>query len=121
MGREPAPMAADFAAQIAAGLAYVHLGENGAVQGYIVFYPQNSHMLLESVAVLPEAAGRGMGKALIAFCESEARRLRLNAVCLYTNEKMTANLGIYPRLGYTETGRRTEDGFKRIFFEKRLN
>lgn len=121
MGREPAPMAADFAAQIAAGLAYVYLGENGAVQGYIVFYPQNGHMLLESVAVLPEASGRGMGKALIAFCEAEARRLRLNAVCLYTNEKMTANLSIYPRLGYTETGRRTEDGFRRVFFEKRLS
>ena len=39
---------------------------------------------------------------------------------LYTNEKMTANLSIYLRLGYTETGRRIEDGFKRVFFEKLL-
>ncbi len=113
-------MAADFAAQIAAGLTHVCLGEDNAVQGYIVFYPQGNHMLLESVAVLPEAAGRGMGKALIAFCENEARRLGLSTVRLYTNEKMTANLSIYPRLGYTETGRCLEDGFKRVFFEKRL-
>lgn len=61
-----------------------------------------------------------MGKALIAFCENEARRLGLDAVRLYTNEKMTANLSIYLRLGYTETGRRIEDGFKRVFFEKLL-
>lgn len=120
MGREPAPMTADFAAQIAAGLTHVYLGEDNRVQGYIVFYPQGDHMLLESVAVLPQAAGRGMGKALIAFCENEARRVGLDAVRLYTNEKMTANLSIYLRLGYTETGRRIEDGFKRVFFEKLL-
>jgi hypothetical protein len=33
---------------------------------------------------------------------------------------MTANLSIYPRLGYTETGRRTEDGFNRVYFEKTI-
>lgn len=120
IGREPAPMLADFPAQIAAGQVHVALSDQGAVQGYIVFYPEGRHMMLESVAVLPQAAGRGIGKALIAHCENTAHRAGLNSIRLYTNEKMAENLMIYPRLGYIETGRRSEHGFNRVFFEKRL-
>ena len=95
-------------------------GSQDAFQGFIVFVPDDGHMFLENVAVLPRAAGRGVGKAMIAFCEDKARRQGMTAVHLYTNEKMTENLSIYPRLGYVEVARRTEDGFNRVFFEKRL-
>jgi hypothetical protein len=44
----------------------------------------------------------------------------MNAVHLYTNEKMTDNLSIYPKLGYVEVARRTENGFNRVYFEKSL-
>ncbi|MDK3018464.1 GNAT family N-acetyltransferase [Pseudodonghicola flavimaris] len=119
IGREPAPMVADFATQIAAG--QVHVAETGdALTGFIVFFPRAGQMFLENVAVDPSAAGQGIGKALIGFCEAEARRLKLPAVALYTNEKMVANLTIYPKMGYRETGRRQEDGFHRVFFEKPL-
>ena len=37
-----------------------------------------------------------------------------------TNEKMTENLTLYPRLGYCEVARRTEDGFNRVYFQKTL-
>jgi len=52
---------------------------------------------------------------------SAGSRRRWFAVHLYTNEKMTDNLSIYPRLGYVEVARRHEDGFDRVFFEKRLS
>ena len=120
IGRKPAPMVADFAAQIAAGQVHVATDEGDGMQGFVVFFPKQDHMFLENVAVQPTAAGRGIGKSLIRFCEEEARRLGLGAVHLYTNEKMTENLSIYPHLGYTEVGRRTEEGFNRVFFEKRL-
>lgn len=120
IGRKPAPMVADFAAQIAAGQVHVATDEGDGLQGFVVFFPKQDHMFLENVAVQPTAAGRGIGKSLIRFCEEEARRLGLGAVHLYTNEKMTENLSIYPHLGYTEVGRRTEEGFNRVFFEKRL-
>lgn len=120
IGRKPAPMLADFAAQIAAGHVHVATGSGGAFQGFIVFHAGPDHVLLENVAVLPQAAGQGIGKALIAFCEDAARERGIGTVRLYTNEKMTENLLIYPRLGYVETGRRTQDGFNRVFFEKRL-
>ena len=120
IGRQPAPMTADFSAQIAAGQIYVVLNDGGDLLGYIAFFPQGNHMNLDSIAVLPAAAGRGIGKKLITFCEAEARRLGLEAVHLYTNEMMTANLSIYPRLGYVEVDRRTDEGFNRVFFQKKL-
>ena len=113
-------MLADFAAAIAAGTVHVAV-EDDSFQGFIIFMPEGDRMLLESVAVLPEAAGRGVGKALIGFCEAEALRRGLSAVHLYTNEKMTENLAIYPRLGYVEVARRTQDGFQRVFFEKAIS
>jgi hypothetical protein len=33
---------------------------------------------------------------------------------------MTENLALYARLGWTETGRGGEGGFRRVHFEKRL-
>lgn len=120
IGRKPAPMVADFAAQIAAKEVFVASDDHGRFQGFIVFRAEEGHVLLENVAVLPRASGRGVGKALIQFCEDAARKQGLGSVRLYTNEKMTENLSIYPRLGYAETGRHTEDGFDRVFFEKAI-
>lgn len=120
IGRKPAPMTADFAGQIAAGQVYVSVGDGGSFQGFIVFYAEGGHVLLENVAVLPKAAGRGLGKALIDFCETQARASGSSAVQLYTNEKMVENLSIYPKLGYVEVDRRSEAGFNRVYFEKTL-
>jgi N-acetylglutamate synthase-like GNAT family acetyltransferase len=120
IGRKPAPMTADFTAQIAAGIVYVATDEDATFQGFVVFYAQEEHVLLENVAVLPSAAGRGVGKSLISFCESAGRQLGMNAVHLYTNEMMTDNLSIYPKLGYIQVALRTEHGFKRVYFEKSL-
>ena len=120
IGREPAPMVADFAAQIAAGEVRVATGAAGAVDGFIVFRVKGSEMFLENVAVRPEMAGRGLGGALIARCEAEAVARGCGSVVLYTNAKMEGNLTLYPKLGYAETGRRIEDGFDRVYFEKRL-
>jgi GNAT superfamily N-acetyltransferase len=120
IGRKPAPMVADFVAQIAAGMVYVATDDQATFQGFIVFYAEEEHILLENVAVLPSAAGRGVGRALISFCEDAARQRGMNGVHLYTNEKMTDNLSIYPKLGYVKVAQRTEDGFKRVYYEKSL-
>ncbi|UVK96585.1 GNAT family N-acetyltransferase [Pseudomonas sp. B21-048] len=120
IGRKPAPMVANFVAQIAAGMVYVATDDQATFQGFIVFYAEEEHILLENVAVLPSAAGRGVGRALISFCEDAARQRGMNGVHLYTNEKMTDNLAIYPKLGYVKVAQRTEDGFKRVYFEKSL-
>jgi ribosomal protein S18 acetylase RimI-like enzyme len=58
---------------------------------------------------------------LIAFAEDHARELGLDAVTLYTNEAMTENLRLYPALGFVETGRRVEDGYRRVYFRKTVS
>lgn len=119
IGREPAPMRADYAAHITRGEAHV-AEDGGGFLGYVVFFPEDGAMMLDSVAVMPGAEGQGIGRRLIALCEEAALAGGLPAVRLYTNAKMTGNLTLYPRLGFVRTGRRTENGFDRVFFEKRL-
>ena len=121
IGRKPAPMLSDFAAHIAEGEAFVAVDDEGGFQGFIVFFEEDGHMQLDSVGVIPTMAGRGIGKALIQFCENTARLRGFCAVHLYTNEKMTENLSIYLRLGYVEVARRTENGFNRVYFEKAVS
>jgi hypothetical protein len=45
IGRKPAPMIANFGAQIAAGHIYVATGDGGIFQGFIVFYREEQHIL----------------------------------------------------------------------------
>ncbi|MEP3279083.1 MAG: GNAT family N-acetyltransferase [Stappiaceae bacterium] len=120
IGQAPAPMIADFAAQVRLRQTRVIEGENARLLGFIVFYPRGEHMHLENVAILPECAGQGLGRRLISYCEETARALGLNSIELYTNARMTENLRLYPTLGYVETDRRLEDGFDRVFFRKLL-
>lgn len=119
IGKEPAPMVADFAAQIVASQVHV-AQEAGRFMGFVTFFPEDEHMFLEAVAVTPAAKGRGIGGRLIGYCEGQARRLGLASVRLYTNEMMSANLSFYPHLGYVETARRHEDGYDRVYYEKTL-
>ncbi len=121
MGKEPAPMLADYGALIATGQVHVHvLEEDGAPTALIVIYPKDDALFVENIAVDPAAQGKGVGRALLDFAEGEARRLGLEALRLYTNAAMTENLAYYPARGFRETGRREEDGYKRVFFEKRV-
>ena len=117
IGREPAPMTADYAALIGAGEVWLARADD-EVAGVLVLRPQPPALLVENVAVAPGHQGRGLGRALMAFAEDHARAEGLGEVVLYTNERMTENLRLYPALGYTETGRRVEDGFARVYFRK---
>ncbi len=120
IGKKPAPMVADFASLIASGFVYVAIDATANVMGFIIFFLNGDHVLLENVAVRSDAAGRGVGKRLISVCEDAARSSGAKSIKLYTNEKMTDNLSIYPHFGYREIDRKTEDGFNRVYFEKRL-
>ncbi len=119
IGREPAPMIADFEADIRDQRMCV-IDDDAGLAGYVVFFRKDDHMFLENVAVQPDRQGKGFGRRLIRHVEEAAHRAGLTAVRLYTNVHMRENLGLYLTLGYVETGRRREDGFDRIYFEKRL-
>ena len=117
IGTEPPPMLQEFDVDLAQGALWV---AGDPADGYVVARPQGEDWLLENVAVAPDAQGRGLGRRLIAFAEAEGARRGFARVVLYTNVHMVANLTMYPALGYTETGRRTENGMDRVFFSKSL-
>ena len=120
IGKKPAPMVADFASLVNQGHVFVSTGPAGEIEGFIVFYARRDHMHLENVAVYGNCEGKGVGRRLIEFCEATALKKGLDRVELYTNEKMTENLTLYPHLGYVETSRKQQDGFNRVFFQKHL-
>lgn len=119
IGKKPGPMLDDYAARVAEGSVWV-AEQAGAVLGLLVLLPEPDHVLLDNVAVAPEAHGRGIGRALVAFAEAEARRRGTPEIRLYTHEKMTENVALYPRLGYEETHRAQQAGYDRVFFRKKL-
>ncbi len=119
IGRRPAPMDADYAALIDRANVWV-LIDGDQLVGSLVTYPEGDHLLLDAVAVAPDAQGRGFGSLLLRRAEDDAHESGLAEVRLYTNAAMTENLAYYPRHGYVETHRATQDGFDRVFFSKAL-
>ena len=119
MGKEPAPMLEDYAALIRAGEVWV-LAEGEGVLGVLVMRPAEDHLFVDNVAVAPAHQGKGLGRELVAFAEERAKREGLPEVRLYTNEKMHENLAVYARLGFEETERKLNGGYRRVFMRKRL-
>ncbi|MGZ4738076.1 MAG: GNAT family N-acetyltransferase [Ilumatobacteraceae bacterium] len=117
IGRKPAPMVADYAQLIDDG--WVRVAVSGAeILGVIVMWPEQDHLYVDNVAVLPEAQGRGVGAALLQVADITARESDRVEIRLYTNAAMTANLDYYPRRGYIETHRANEAGYNRVYFSK---
>lgn len=119
IGREPGPMLDDYRALIADGVVRLAI-EADAILGLLVVLPEADALLLDNIAVAPDAQGRGVGKRLMAIAEDIARARGYSAIKLYTNEMMTENIAIYTRLGYVETHRVEEQGFRRVYMRKAL-
>ena len=117
MDKPPAPVLRDYGPSVEAGTTWV---TGSPLTAVLTLCPRDDHMYVENIAVDPGAQGRGLGRALMEFAEQEAARRSLGRMALVTNEAMTENQAIYARLGYAETGRRTEDGYRRVYMEKPL-
>ncbi|MFF3494288.1 GNAT family N-acetyltransferase [Streptomyces sp. NPDC002795] len=118
IGVVPAPMEADHAANVAAGL--VHVTGDPDVTGLVVVEARPDHLFLDSIAVHPDAHGQGVGRRLLTFVEEHARALGLPEVKLYTNALMWENQELYPRYGYELVERRTDGPYDRVHYRKRL-
>jgi ribosomal protein S18 acetylase RimI-like enzyme len=119
IGREPAPMVANFAQEIAAGhVVVIHSG--GTVAGYMITWPETDAYFIDNIAVDPARQGEGLGRRLIEHAVGESRRFQLPSIRLYTNVAMTENLSMYAHLGFVETHRATEKGFHRVYLRLRV-
>jgi len=56
----------------------------------------------------------------LQFPENEALKQGFTDLDLFTHESMTENIGLYEYLGYIETDRRTEKGYRRMYMRKNL-
>lgn len=119
IGKPPGPMLDDYAAHIRSHAAWVAETDDQVV-GVLVLIGEADHLLLDNIAVDPGHHGRGIGRALMNFADQEAVRRGYREITLYTHEKMTENLAMYPALGWQETGRREQNGYQRVFFRKSL-
>ncbi|MER5409469.1 GNAT family N-acetyltransferase [Streptomyces sp. NPDC002769] len=120
IGVVPQPMEADHAANVAAGRVFVTGGPGEGVAGLVVVEAHEDHLYLDSIAVRPDARGKGVGRRLLAFVEAHARELGLPEVRLFTNAMMWENRKIYPKFGYEVVGRRVDGPYDRVHYRKRL-
>jgi ribosomal protein S18 acetylase RimI-like enzyme len=118
IGVVPAPMEADHAADVAEGKVFV---TGDPVNGLVVVEPRPDHLFLDSIAVHPDAHGRGVGRRLLHFVDAHARALGLREVRLYTNAMMWENQKIYPKYGYEVVERRVDGPYDRIHYRKPLD
>jgi ribosomal protein S18 acetylase RimI-like enzyme len=113
----PGPVQHDYSPEIDAGQVWL-VGE--PVVAVIVLVPGEDHLLIDDIAVHPDAQRHGIGRQLMAFAERQATASGLSLLKLYTHETMVENIAFYTRLGYHETDRHDDEGFHRVFMEKRL-
>jgi ribosomal protein S18 acetylase RimI-like enzyme len=119
VGKKPAPMTEDYPSLVSTGGVWV-AEHDGVLVGLLVLKVESDHVLLDNVAVSPDAQGAGIGTQLLDFTDNYAREHGLAEVRLYTNEAMTENIAYYPRHGFVETHRATDHGYRRVFFTKHL-
>ncbi|MFJ8791643.1 GNAT family N-acetyltransferase [Streptomyces sp. NPDC102462] len=113
----PQPMEADHAANVAQGKVFV---TGDPVIGLVVVEARPDHLFLDSIAVRPDAHGRGVGRRLLRFVDAHARARQLPEIRLYTNALMWENRRIYPKYGYEEVERRVDGPYDRVHYRKRL-
>jgi ribosomal protein S18 acetylase RimI-like enzyme len=114
-------MTDDYVALVERGNVWVAAeDEVEGVVGLIVLRPGDGYLCVENVAVNTRRQGEGVGRRLMAFAEGHATESGLEELRLYTNEKMWENLSLYSKLGYEETGRRADGGYRRVFMRKRI-
>jgi ribosomal protein S18 acetylase RimI-like enzyme len=98
----------------------------GQLAGYavILFRPGSFVARLYSIAVAPEASGRGIAKALLADAEQAALARHCHVLRLEVGEENAPAAGLYRRLGYQPIERVPgyyEDGGNALRLQKRLS
>jgi len=117
MKRKPAPMLADYHAHIANDVVIV-AGKNSEIFGYAILLLKEAVWQLENIAVDSRWQGQKIGYKLISECEKILLRKKVDTYQLYTNELMHENLIWYNNLGFREIGRKSEDGYRRVYLKK---
>jgi ribosomal protein S18 acetylase RimI-like enzyme len=107
MGFAPMPVDADHGRFIGAELSWVATTEDGSVCAVVEMEPDAGDWTVFNVAVGRLFQGKGLGPYMLAFAERVGAERGHSEIRLYTNRRMTRNIELYRRLGYSITGERT--------------
>jgi ribosomal protein S18 acetylase RimI-like enzyme len=97
-------------AKLAAGRALLAAAA-GAPVGCVFYEPEEDHVYLYRLAVVPAYRRRGLGQALIARVEGRARELRLPRIRLGVRSALARQQAYYQRLGYRPVEARAHPGY----------
>lgn len=124
-GQEPAPMSTNYHSIIASRSQEVFVlrrQEDSKVVGSILLSdPGDGSIKVNNLVVDAASQGRGYGRLLMGFAEGVARERGRTVLTLFTNEKMTENLVLYPKMGFVEVERKVDEGYARVYFRKTLS
>lgn len=73
--------------------------------------PGHDDLHVRRLAVLPELQGRGIGRAMMAWAESEAVRRGLGAVAIGVRIALRGNVAFFRRLGYEVVAEHAHPGY----------
>ena len=113
--------AAEWAADALAGEPGRHgawaIEDDGAFAGYVLVSPFKSRCAYRDTAevtvyLAPGCAGRGLGRAALAFVDEHARAARLHALLAVVCAENTASLRAFERAGYDRAALLREVGTK---------
>jgi ribosomal protein S18 acetylase RimI-like enzyme len=119
IGGPPRPMTDDYADVVRRHPVTV-AERDGEVVGLIVLRVTDEGFLVDNVAVDPAQQGSGVGRALLEHAEDAARDAGFDSIYLYTHERMSENLELYSRIGYTEFDRRVHGEACLVYLRKSL-
>lgn len=105
---DPAGLAAKGAAE-RCFLAFLQ----GQLVGCVFCEPRRACLYIGKLAVEPPLQGQGIGRALMARAEAEARALGLPALELQTRIELVENHRAFERLGFLRIGETAHSGYDR--------
>lgn len=117
-GFPPVQLLVDHTAAVEAGEIWM-LGD--PLVGIMSLIEVGDSLLIENMAVHPEAQGAGHGRRLAGYAEEVARQLGLKGLLLHSNGVMDEHRDFFIHLGFQEIDRRTQHGSRQVFMEKRLS
>lgn len=105
LGFQALPVTTDYTPYVAAGGVWLGVLDAEAIAA-LVTELGTDHLLIFSVAVLPDHQGEGHARTLLDHAEREARAVGRRELRLFTNALMERNLALYRHCGFREQGRR---------------
>jgi ribosomal-protein-alanine N-acetyltransferase len=95
---------ANFSDSIAGGHSVWVARSASGVEGYCIIMAVVDEVHLLNLSVAPLAQGKGVGRALLHWTETVARRLDAASVLLEVRPSNLRALGLYERTGYERVG-----------------